>query len=61
MIMTTKPLIPTASQDVTRRAHGRAEEGTHTYMSSEANTQQSHSLKGEGYIEKMKKTTHLSP
>lgn len=42
--------IPTAFQDVARRVRNRAAECTNQYMSSEISTQQSHSLKGEGYI-----------
>jgi zinc protease len=41
--------IPTAFQVATRRVCNRAAECTNRYMSSEANTQQSRSLKGEGY------------
>jgi phosphoribosylaminoimidazolecarboxamide formyltransferase/IMP cyclohydrolase len=41
--------IPTAFQDAMRRVRDRAAECTSQYMSSEASTQQSRSLKSEGY------------
>ena len=45
---------PTAFQDATRRVRGRAAECTYPYMSSEASTQQSCSLKGEGVSEEVR-------
>lgn len=42
--------VSTVFQDAARRVRGRAAECTNTYMSSESSTQQSCSLKDEGYM-----------
>lgn len=44
-----KNSIPKAFQAETRRERGRGAECTYEYMSTETSSQQSHSLKGEGY------------
>jgi hypothetical protein len=49
MAMIFHMCIPTAFRVETRRVRSRAAQCTHWYMSSEASTQQSRSLKGEGY------------
>jgi (1->4)-alpha-D-glucan 1-alpha-D-glucosylmutase len=54
--------IPKAFQDVARRKRKRAAEHTEGYVSSEPSLQQSHSLKGEGYIiQQIIKEINLSP